>query len=66
MSLHLLIWAIREAPGIFEGVAILFSRESSQPRDQTLVSHIAGRLFTIWVTREACIFKYKQNKKLDK
>ena len=24
------------------------SRESSQPRDQTQVSHIAGRFFTIW------------------
>ena len=26
---------------------------SSQPRDQTLVSHIAGRFFTIWATKEA-------------
>ena len=25
-----------------------FSRGSSQPRDQTQVSHIAGGLFTIW------------------
>ena len=24
----------------------------SQPTDQTQVSHIAGRLFTTWVTRE--------------
>ena len=29
-----------------------FFRESSQPRDQTRVSHIAGKFFTIWVTRE--------------
>ena len=29
------------------------SRGSSQPRDQTPVSHIAGRFFTIWATREA-------------
>ena len=31
----------------------LFSRASSQPRDRTQVSHISGRFFTIWVTREA-------------
>ena len=29
------------------------SRGSSQSRDQTQVSHIAGRFFTIWATREA-------------
>ena len=29
------------------------SRGSSQPRDRIQVSHIAGRFFTIWVTREA-------------
>ena len=29
------------------------SRRSSQPRDRTQVSHIAGRFFTIWATREA-------------
>ena len=38
---------------ILEWVAILFSREFSQPRDRTWVSHIAGRFFTIWTTREA-------------
>ena len=36
-----------------EKVAIPFSRGSSPPRDQTGVSHIAGRFFTVWVTREA-------------
>ena len=41
-------------PGVFqlrilEWVAIPFSRGSSQPRDRTQVSHIAGRLFA---TRE--------------
>ena len=36
---------------ILEWVAIPFSRESSEPRDQTRVSHITGRFFTIWVTR---------------
>ena len=37
---------------ILEWVAIPFSRESSQPRDQTQVSHIAGGFFTSWATRE--------------
>ena len=36
---------------ILEWVAISFSRASSQPRDQTLVSLTAGRFFTIWATR---------------
>ena len=45
--------------GIFQArvqkwVAISFSRVSSQPRDQTWVSRIVGRRFTIWATREAC------------
>ena len=31
---------------ILEWVAIPFSRESSQARDETQVSHAAGRLFT--------------------
>ena len=38
-----------------EWVAFPFSRESSQPRDQTQVSHIAGRFFTSWTSREAHI-----------
>ena len=38
---------------ILEWVAIPFSSRSSQPRDWTHLSHIAGRLFTIWATREA-------------
>ena len=36
-----------------EWVAISCSRGSSQPRDQTQVSSIAGRFFTIWAAREA-------------
>ena len=35
-----------------EWVAISFSRRSSQPRDWTQVSHIVGRRFTVWATRE--------------
>ena len=38
---------------ILEWVAIPFSRRSSQPRDWPRISHIAGRFFTIWATREA-------------
>ena len=37
---------------ILEWVVILFSKGSSQPRDQTQISHIAGRFFTVWATRE--------------
>ena len=35
-----------------EWVAIPFSRASSQPRDWTQVSCIAGKFFTVWATRE--------------
>jgi len=38
---------------ILEWVAIPFSRESFQPRDQTQFSHITGGFFTSWATREA-------------
>ena len=38
---------------ILEWVAYPFSRGSSQPRDQTQVSCIAGGFFTSWATREA-------------
>ena len=37
---------------ILEWVAFPFSRGSSQPRDQTQVSHMAGGFFTSWATRE--------------
>ena len=53
---------------ILEWVAISFSRGSSQPRDQTQVSHIAGRLLTNWKKTlnkssdsEICKLKYKQS-----
>ena len=38
---------------ILEWVAIPFSRGSSQLKDRTNVSCIAGRFFTVWATREA-------------
>ena len=40
----------------WSGLPFSSSRRSSQPRDQTWVSRIAGRRFTIWVTREAQSF----------
>ena len=38
---------------ILEWIAVSFSKGSSQPRDQTRVSCIGGRLFNLWATREA-------------
>ena len=38
---------------ILEWVAVPFSRGSSQPRDRTQVSCIAGEFFSSWATREA-------------
>ena len=37
---------------ILEWVVISFSRGSSQPRDQTWVSHITGTRFNLWPTRD--------------
>ena len=42
---------------ILEWVAISFSRRSSWPRDWTWVSHIVGRCFTVWATREVGAIK---------
>ena len=41
------------SPRILEWVAYPFSRGSSQPRNWTGVSWVAGRFFTNWATREA-------------
>ena len=38
---------------ILECVVISFSRGTSRCSDQTQVSHIAGRCFKLWATREA-------------
>ena len=53
------VYGILQA-GILEWVAVPFSRESSQPRDWTQISHIAGGFFTSWATREApkCMVSY--------
>ena len=54
-------WTIKSMefsrPELLEWVAIPFSRGSSQPRDRTQVSCIAGRLFTSCATREAPLEK---------
>ena len=39
--------------GIQEWVAMPRSTRSSQPKDRTQVSHIAGGFFATWATREA-------------
>ena len=40
-------------PRILQWVAIPFSRGSPQPKDQSQDSCIAGKIFTVWATREA-------------
>ena len=53
-------WTLAHQPPLLmefskqEWVAISFSRRSSQPRDQTQVSGITGRFFTLGATREVC------------
>ena len=50
-----------DSPGRNTGVgAIPFSIESSWPRVRTWVSHVAGRFFTIWATREAPMYPIPQ------
>ena len=41
---------------MLEWVAISFFRGSPWPRDQTRVSCIAGRHFTVWATREVILY----------
>ena len=51
---------------ILEWVTVPLSRGSSQPRDWTQISHIAGGFFTSWATREApkveILFAYKDRR----
>ena len=47
-SVHVILQA-----RILEWVAFPFSRGSSQPRNRTQVSHIAGGFFTSWATGQA-------------
>ena len=46
-----------------EWVAMSFSTGSSRPRNRTQVSHIAGRRFNLWATREALMIS-RENFKL--
>ena len=48
---------------VLEWIAISFSRGCSWPRNRTRVSHIAGRHFTVWATREATQKKSLATKK---
>ena len=51
---------------ILEWVAISFSRGSSWPRDGTWISHIAGRCFTVWATREAPLLCFSSVQSLNR
>ena len=60
-------WTVASVRGILQArildwVAIPFSRGSSQPRDQTWVSHIAGGFFSIWATRDTSLVAYVETK----
>ena len=43
----------KRSPRVLDWVAYPFSRRSSQPKNQTGVSCIAGRFFTNWAIRES-------------
>ena len=45
--------SLHQVARVLEWIAISFSRGSSQPRNRTQVSCIAGRFFTDWAMREA-------------
>ena len=47
---------------ILEWLAIAFSRKSSQPRDRTCVSSIAGRFFTDWANGKAFLYELENQK----
>ena len=51
---------------ILERVVIPFSRGSSRPREWTLVSHVAGRFFTIWAMQQTLAWFLGQEDSLEK
>ena len=67
LSLFWLLWppglySPWNSPGQNTGVGSLsLLQGSSQPRDRTQVSHIAGRFFTSWATREGLKHFTKEN-----
>ena len=46
---------------VLEWIAISFPRGSSRPRNRTQVSHIAGRHFTVWATKEWSRWLFLEN-----
>ena len=50
---------------VLDWVVTSFSRGSSRPRDRTWASHIAGRCFTIWATREAPLIAKRDSQILE-
>ena len=50
---------------VLEWPAISFSRGSSRPRDPTPVSHMVGRRFTVWATREVLTVTMPGDKSTD-
>ena len=48
---------------ILKWVAFPFSRGSSQPRDRTQVTHVAGGFFTSWATRDVQDSSWRQMSK---
>ena len=55
-SVHGIFWA-----RMLDWAAISYSRGSSQPRNQTCISCIAGRLLTVWATREVLCLPIRQS-----
>ena len=52
--------SLQGSPRMLEWVAYHFSRGSSQPRNRTGVSSIAGRFFTNWAIKEALLLTNSQ------
>ena len=50
---------------ILEWIAFPFSRGSSQPRERTQVSLIAGEFFTCWATGDSPVLYRGQNNSMD-
>ena len=50
-------WNSLQASRTLEWMAFPFSRGSSQPRDQTQVSHVAGGFFTSWSLQRGLFYQ---------
>ena len=58
-TVHGILQAMGFSREYWSGLSFPFSRGSSQPRDRTQVSCIAGGFFTHWTIREALSYKVK-------